>query len=87
MPGSEWIWGLADIWGIGEQQRRTGHDKTRVRAHSFQGKDDCLTREGNRSVAEKRVPPREARDEAIFLGAGAVLAVSPRGGLGLGGWR
>ena len=35
----------------------TGPDKTRATAQLFKGKDECLAREGNRSEAEKQVPP------------------------------
>jgi hypothetical protein len=39
------------------QTHRPGPDKTRAPAQSSQGNDKCLAREGNRSEAEKRVPP------------------------------
>jgi len=44
------------------QTRRCGPDKTRAPAHSCKGEEECLARKGNRSEAEKRVPPGHAAE-------------------------
>jgi hypothetical protein len=44
------------------QPHRSGSDKTRAPAHSFQGKDECLSREGNQS------PPGVMRERELIRG-------------------
>jgi hypothetical protein len=70
---------------------RPGHDKTRAGAHSFQGEDECLAWEGNRSDEGRRsgtealgcaeIDCRQAapKEEQIGQSANQTAEGSPKG--------